>query len=310
MTWPRLLGFSNESDQQGSMPANSRSSLALVGLEPLMERTAGDPQVRIGLLDGPVFVGHPALMRNRILSIPGVTTCDINDSSISCAHGTFVLGILSAARSSQAPAICPGCTIIVRPIFTDVNSGGLPSTQPSEVAAGIIDCVDMGACVLNLSAAFWAPAIGQEHQLQQSLDYAARRGVLVVTAAGNRGVIASSPLTRHPWVIPAVAYALSGNPLSSANIGPSIGRRGLGAPGEGVLSLTVQGGVRPVTGSSVAAAFITGAIALLWSEFPEAGAGEIRSALIGSGARPRTSVVPPLYNAWRAFSALSSVYVR
>ncbi|MEZ4737082.1 MAG: hypothetical protein R3E79_59140 [Caldilineaceae bacterium] len=38
-----------------------------------------------------------------------------------------------------------------------------------------------------------------EHELEEALNYAARRGVIVAAAAGNDGGAGSSTLTRHPW---------------------------------------------------------------------------------------------------------------
>jgi subtilisin family serine protease len=291
------------------MPPDSRRSLALVGLEPLMAKTAGHADVRIALLDGPVHADHPELARDRLLLLSPWAACAARGSGAGCAHGTFVLGILAARRDSAAPAICPGCTVLVRPIFTAGDSGAPLSARPADVAAAVAECVDLGARVLNLSAAFWAPSMSQDAGLQRSLDHAARRGVLVVAAAGNRGMLTSSPILRHPSVIAAVAYGLDGRPLPITNVSPSMGRRGLGAPGEGVSSLATGGVVRTATGSSIAAAFITGAIALLWSLFPGAGAAEIRGALLQSAAGRRRSVVPPLFDAGKAWSSLSSAQV-
>src|SRR5438105_3042593 len=92
--------------------------LDLVTLTGLMERTAGNPQLKIGLIDGPVVTQHPDLAGEHLREIPGNNgaTCT-QANSTSCLHGTFVAGILSAKRSSAAPAICPGCTLIIRPFF-------------------------------------------------------------------------------------------------------------------------------------------------------------------------------------------------
>jgi len=38
-----------------------------------------------------------------------------------CSHGTLVAGVLSARRDSLHPGICPGCTLVVRPIFSDAG---------------------------------------------------------------------------------------------------------------------------------------------------------------------------------------------
>jgi hypothetical protein len=57
--------------------------------------------------------------------------------------------------------------------------------------------------------------------LRDVLDYAARRGVLMV-AAGNHGTLGSSAITRHPWAIPVVGYGLNGRPMVRSNLGSSI----------------------------------------------------------------------------------------
>jgi len=57
-------------------------------------------------------------------------------------------------------------------------------------------------------------------------------------------------------------------------------------------------------GTSASAPFVTGAIALLWSEFPKAISAQIKFAVVQSHTR-RTSVVPPLLNAWGAYQTLN-----
>jgi subtilisin family serine protease len=57
-------------------------------------------------------------------------------------------------------------------------------------------------------------------------------------------------------------------------------------------------------GTSAACPFVTGTIALLSSLHPTMSAGHIKAALIGS--RSRTSVVPPLLNAWDALRRLEA----
>jgi hypothetical protein len=101
--------------------------LDAVKLTALMELTSGRPEVAIGLIDGPVASQHPDLAGSKIRAIPGKTTSTCRSpKSAACAHGTFVAGILSARRGSIAPAICPGCTLIVRPIFAESTNGSVP----------------------------------------------------------------------------------------------------------------------------------------------------------------------------------------
>lgn len=98
--------------------------------------------------------------------------------------------------------------------------------------------------------------------------------------------------------------------MSQSNLGSSIGRRGLSAPGEDITSLGADG--KPLTfgGTSAATPFVTSAIALLWSEFPAASATEVRLAVTQAYALRRNTVVPPLLDAWAAYQALLTTHAR
>jgi len=282
------------------------SPLDLVRLTPLIDRNSGRAEVRIGLIDGPVAMNHPELDGRHVRQIEGrpAAACS-RTNSLACLHGTFVAGILAARRGSGAPAICPDCTLLVRPIFSeDTADGGMPSAKPEELARAIHDCVDQGARVLNISAAIGQPSINAERTLEDALDRLASRGIIVIVSAGNQGTLGSTALTRHPWVIPVISYDLRGRPMDHSNLGASIARRGLGAPGDGVSSLGAEGKPLTLGGTSAAAPFVTGAVALLWSEFPNASAADIKLATCGSGARRSNTVVPPLLDAWGAYRQL------
>lgn len=289
--------------EQGS----SMTALDLVRLTPLMDLTRGRPDVTIGLIDGPVMINHPELAGHPIDQIPGYgdAACTQTNNA-ACLHGTFVAGILSARRGSVAPAICPGCTLLVRPIFAEAGAAnnGTPSATPEELARAILDCIAAGARVLNVSGALARPGIKSEQALEEALNQAARQGVIVVVAAGNQGTLGSTTITRHPWVIPVVSYDLHGRPTGQSNFGSSIGRRGLGAVGEGITSLGPAG--RPLTlgGTSAATPFVTGAVALLWSECPMATAAQVKLAITQAPPARRATVVPPLMDAWAAYQVL------
>jgi subtilisin family serine protease len=276
-----------------------------------MKKTSGRPEIVVGLVDGPVAVNHPDLATQGIRELPGRTGshCARTDSA-ACQHGTYVAGILSARRGSAAPAICPDCTLLSRPIFAEAASGSdqMPSATPEELAAAIIDCIQGGARVINLSVGLAHLAAKGEHALEEALDFAAQRSVMVVAAAGNQGTIGSSALTRHPWVIPVVACDSRANPIRESNLGNSIGRRGLRAPGDSVTSLGSTGQSLTMGGTSVSTPFVTGTIALLCSEFPAATAPALIAALRSSSPQPRRTIVPPLLNAWAAYQHLASLH--
>ncbi|WP_207231776.1 S8 family peptidase [Edaphobacter modestus] len=272
-----------------------------------MERTSGRLDVKIGLIDGPVVSGHPDLASEHLREITGNNsgTCT-QANSAACLHGTFVAGILSAKRSSPAPSICPACTLLIRPIFAEATSGReqMPSATPQELAAAIIECVDAGARVINLSLALAKPSVKGDQALQEALNHALKRGAIVVAAAGNQGTLGSSAITRHQWVISVMACNLAGRPMNESNLGSSIGRWGLSAPGDGITSLGAEGQTLTLGGTSVSVPFVTGTVALLWSEFPSATAAQIKLAITQGSTRRRASVVPPLLNAEAAYQIL------
>jgi len=276
-----------------------------------MKRGQGHPAIAVALIDGPVVLDHPDLAGSTIHEIPGKLkgTCTRADS-IACTHGTFVAGMLAARRGSFAPAICPGCTLLLRPIFSETTkeNGQMPSATPEELAEAIIDSVDRGARIVNLSAALIRPSLKGESKLEEALNHAAHRGVITVAAAGNQGMVGSSAITRHPWVIPVAACDTQGKPLNESNLGRSIGRRGLSAPGVSVTSLGTNGKPQTFGGTSVAAPFVTGTIALLWSEFPGATATQVKLAVTQAGTPRHGTIAPPVLDASAAYQTMASAH--
>ena len=125
--------------------------LALVKLTTLMARTSGSPAVKIGLIDGPVVTRHPDLTSEHLRAMTGNNdaTCS-QANTMACLRGTFVAGILCAKRHSPAPGICPNCTLLIRPIFTEAttDSEQMPSATPQELATAILECINAGAHLL------------------------------------------------------------------------------------------------------------------------------------------------------------------
>jgi subtilisin family serine protease len=277
-----------------------------------MELSSGSPEVVVGLIDGAVTTNHPDLAAASIRQLePPQDGTRAGANHAARDHGTYVAGILSARRGSAAPAICPGCTLLVRRIFLETPSASveMPSATPDELADAIVECVDAGARVLNLSVAVAQPSPNRERRLEDSLNYAAQRAALVVAAAGNQGTVGGSAITRHPWVIPVAACDAQGRPLGMTNLGSAIGRRGLMAPGDAITSLDSDGGTTTSSGTSAATPFVTGTIALIWSIFRRSSAATIKTAVTRAVAR-RNAVVPPVVDAAAAYQFMTAHAMR
>jgi subtilisin family serine protease len=284
-------------------------------LHSLMNLSSGHPDVVIGVIDGPVDFSHPAFKDSRIRTVKDsqIVACK-NANNIACTHGTFVAGILCAKRGLSAPAICPDCEILLNTIFREdaKNTGNndiiSPSATPEELSNAIIETIDAGAKIINLSLGLSTSSLIVYDKLQQAYDYALQKGVIIVVAAGNQGNIGNISLINHEWLIPVAACDENGRLDSMSNFGPSIGHRGLIAPGVNIRSTNPGGQYIQMSGTSFAAPFVTGAIALLWSIFTKATAAVIKHAIITNTTdRRRRSIIPSLLNAQETYELLKNV---
>jgi len=281
-------------------------------LETLMSLSTGHPKITIGLIDGPMDFSHPAFEGSKIRTIKKSQLAACKDASnIACSHGTFIAGILCSKRGLAAPAICPGCEIILNPIFNhDIDdekisgAGITPSTTPEKLSDAIIETINAGARLINLSLGLSSSTLVAYDRLQQAYDYAVQKGVIIVVAAGNQGNIGNTSIISHQWLIPVSACDENGQLDAMSNFGPSIGRRGLMAPGVNVKSAYPEGRYTRMSGTSFAAPFVTGGIALLWSMFTNNTAASIIYSVINAASSRRRSILPPLFNAETAWNLL------
>jgi subtilisin family serine protease len=193
-----------------------------------MNLSRGSPEIVIGIIDGPIDFNHPGLQEAKIRTLrhSQLGACK-SASSIACMHGTFIAGILCAKRGVDAPTICPCCEVILHPVFMDEvanNNKIFPTSTPEELSAAIVEVIDTGAKVINLSIGLSSSSLITYHKLQQAYDYAVQKGVIIVVAAGNQGYIGNISLTKHQWLIPVVACNENSRPHPMSSFGSSIGK--------------------------------------------------------------------------------------
>ncbi|MEB3334912.1 MAG: S8 family serine peptidase [Cyanobacteriota bacterium] len=132
---------------------------------------------------------------------------------------------------------------------------------------------------------------GFSQALQDAMVRAAKENILIVTAAGNMGEdnddVATYPScystvagAGYEAVLSVTAIDEDGNILSNANYGAT--SVDLAAPGSNVLSTLPGDDYGSESGTSMAAPFVTGAIALYAASNPTALADQIRTALLTS----------------------------
>jgi len=294
--------------------------LALIKIGNLMNITKGDPHITIGLIDGPVDLGHPAFEGSIIKTVTESHFAECKSAdSISCRHGTFIAGILCAKRGLHAPGICPGCTLLLRSIFLDKTKANtiankyynakepyqdnygvnLPSSTPKDLYNAIVELIDKGAKIINLSLGLASSSLTLYTKLQEAYDYARKKGVIIVAAAGNQGNIGGISLIDNDWIIPVAACDENGQLASMSNIAHSITSRGIMAPGINITSTfpDKQNRYTKLSGTSFAAPFVTGAIALLWSAFPYLSAAQLIYLFrYNYLSKKKRSIMPQLLN--------------
>jgi len=275
-----------------------------------MARSKGSHKIAIGVIDGPVDLNHKAFIDCKITTAKPsqLFSCKRADN-MACMHGTFVTGILTGARGTLAPALCPNCEIVLRPIFSESsNVQDQPSSTPEELAQAIFECVNAGVKIINLSVGLSTTSLIKFRQVEDAYIYALKRGVIIIAAAGNQGQLGYFSILDNPWIIPVVACDDEGRPHPLSNISPSIAKHGVMAPGINITSAQAGGGFKKMSGTSFASAFVSGTVALLWSIFKNATAQEIVLILRKVGGKRNRCIFPPLFNAEKSSNMLESLY--
>lgn len=199
-------------------------------------------------------------------------------------HGTHVAGIIAAEPNNGVgiAGIAWHCRLM--PLRAGFISGAGAFLQSDDVAAAIVYAADNGAHVINLSLGDPAKVF----IVQDAVTYAYQRGCVLVAAAGNSG-------TAEPWYPAALENVISvawlqenGRLAGDSNFGATID---IAAPGDSILSTELAGDYATKSGTSMAAAHISGIAALILSANPACSNAEIRQMLTASALYPQNALV-------------------
>ena len=235
------------------------------GLAELWARTLGDPGVCIAVLDGPVDLSHPCFSGADLEQVEGPASGGGGGQGAAVWHGTHLASLIFGQPGSPVRGLAPRCRGLAVPIYRERGDGSLVPCSQLDLARAIATALDRGANIINVSGGRHDPTGQPEPLLARALAQCAEQGVLVVAAAGNDGCACLHVPAAAQSVLVAGAMDAEGEPLEFSNWGAAYQTHGLLAPGDDISGAAPGGGSVVFSGTSVAAALVSGLAGLLAS---------------------------------------------
>ncbi|EMF28446.1 serine protease membrane protein [Streptomyces gancidicus BKS 13-15] len=242
--------------------------------------------VTVAVLDTGVEADHPDLDGNVLEGKDLVGFGAREGDEAWARHGTAMAGIIAGHGHGPGDGdgvlgVAPEAKILpVRVILEDKDPtrAKARSTRGNALAEGIRWAADHGADVINLSLGDDSASAHPEPGEDEAIQYALRKGVVVVASAGNggeKGDRISYPAA-YPGVIAATAVDRYGTraPFSTRRWYATVS-----APGVDVIIADPDHKYYEGWGTSAASAFVSGAVALLKAAHPDLTPAQIKRLL-------------------------------
>jgi len=232
-------------------------------------RLADGNKVLVAVIDSGVDASHPDLAGAITASFEAAA-----ENEQPHPHGTGMAGAIAAHRNMLGTAPRAGL-LTVRAFSSTANSA---QGTTFNILKGLDWAADEGARVVNMS--FAGPL---DPRLREALQKAYNKGIVLVAAAGNAGAN-SPPLypAADPGVIAVTATDNHDALFPGANRGNYIA---VAAPGVDVFAPAPEGTYQLTTGTSVAAAEVSGVAALLIERNPALTPAAVRKILMDTAKR-------------------------
>jgi type VII secretion-associated serine protease mycosin len=238
-------------------------------------RTTKGEGITVAVLDTGVDGQHPDLAGNVLEGKDMVGFGASRGDRAWARHGTAMAGIIAGHGHGPGGAdgvlgIAPAAKVLpVRVILEDGDSARSKArnTRGNALAEGIRWAADQGADVINLSLGDDSKSAHPEPAEDAAVQYALKKGSVVVASAGNggeKGDHISYPAA-YPGVIAVTAVDRYGTRASFST------RRWyatVSAPGVDVVIIDPDRKYYEGWGTSAAAAFVSGAVALIKAAHP------------------------------------------
>src|SRR5215813_11606150 len=226
--------------------------------------------VLVAVVDSAIDMNHPDLAGAFVEQYNAV-----GRSEKPHFHGTGMVGAIAAHR--RLMGIAPEAKILAIQAFSGTTRQ-TPEATTKQILAGLEWAVRKGARVINMS--FAGP---YDPMLALAMKNAHAKGVVLIAASGNLGP-KSPPLypAAYPRVIAVTATDERDRLFSQSVRGPHVA---LAAPGVDIVVPAPNKEYQFTTGTSVAAAHVSGVAALLIERHPEVDADTVFEVLTSSARR-------------------------
>jgi subtilisin family serine protease len=222
--------------------------------------------IAIAVIDSEVDGRHPDIQRAVKERFDPTGSRSAPDN-----HGTGMAGAIASRQ--RLLGVAPDAEIVAIRAF-DNKAGGAEATS-FQILKGLDHAMRRNVRIINMS--FAGPYDGM---IERKLQAAYERGIVLVAAAGNAGP-KSPPLypAASPSVIGVTALDAGDQPFTQANQGKHVA---IAAPGVEILVPAPNDTYQLTTGTSVAAAHVSGVVALMLEKRPELTPDDVRAILAGS----------------------------
>jgi hypothetical protein len=231
-------------------------------------RVASGRAVRIAIIDTGVDANHEVLRTARLRVESVLDGGKVTPGN----HGTQIAGIIAA--SGKMTGIAPEAELIAIEAFGPPQKGPARSTSYAILRA--FDRAHAArAQVINMSFAG-----GRDPLMLEALDVLAEKDVVLIAAAGNEGPDAAPAYPgNHPRTIAVTATDAQDAVFARANRGSYVA---LAAPGVQIFAPGAGGTYLVDSGTSFAAAYASGAAALILQGRPGLKPRAVQELLVGT----------------------------
>lgn len=163
------------------------------------------------------------------------------DASDDAGHGTHVAGTIAQSTNNGYGVAGIAYQASLMPLKVLAASGG---GTVADIAEAIKFAADNGADIINMSLG----GPGESSIMEEAIDYAHRKGVFIVAAAGNSNENAASYPARYPHVVGVSAVDSAGIKAPYSNFGAGVD---IAAPGGSENGKILQNTIDPDTGEAI-----------------------------------------------------------